>query len=386
MGVQGFGTDPLKRIWLFRLDNTGETLWQKVLAQNDTSIWNEVGQQLFITNNYDFIVSGECYTRDPQNPSLYWLHPLLLKNDSTGTMTWELPLIQVNGDTTYGQAAKSLTDNQGMIYTTGRRIFPPNSPTPGDKPAFFRTTSSGSLIACTVLTPNVTFGATIPITWLMDSTLVLGAGWGTDSDPKLGLFKTDKLGNILQTRILMSKIADIPDQVTTFDNKVVVLSDTPLVGTGRRTTVFKVNSGLMDDTLYTRPYVYDSLCPHAIPSDLILLDCIVVNIDEPFRQPERLALKVWPNPVSDQVHIELPDYMVTASSTPSYNITTLFQQWRTATLTIFNLEGDLVWSKEVTRLEKQVECTVEDWPNGLYLVKLTYAGGTVKTVKVMVRH
>ncbi len=386
MGVQGYGTDPDKRIWLFRLDNSGETIWQKVLAQNDTSIWGEDGQQLYITKNYDFIVSGDCYYPDPNVPYLSWLHPLLLKNDSSGNSTWESPLLQFNGDTTFGQGVHSLTDNQGMIYTTGRRIYRAGTASPGDKPALFRTTASGSLISCAVLAPDASVGETIPFSWLMDSTLVMGAGWGTLSDPKLGFFKTDKLGNILQTRILMTKIADISQQITTFDNKIVATTDHPLVGTSEKTTVFKVNSALEDDTLYNYPYVYDSLCPHAIPSNLILLDCIVVNIDEPFRQPDRLAMRVWPNPASAVVHIDLPDYLITLIKTRSFNVTTLHQQWGTATISIYNLDGKLMWQKEVKRQEKEIECTVEDWQNGLYMVKLTFAGVPVANIKVIVSH
>jgi len=45
-----------------------------------------------------------------------------------------------------------------------------------------------------------------------------------------------------------------------------------------------------------------------------------------------------------------------------------------------------MWQKEVKRQEKEIECTVEDWQNGLYMVKLTFAGVPVANIKVIVSH
>jgi hypothetical protein len=53
--------------------------------------------------------------------------------------------------------------------------------------------------------------------------------------------------------------------------------------------------------------VYDSLCPYPIASDTITLDCEVVGMDEPFQNPETGRLKVYPDPTSDILHIEIPE-------------------------------------------------------------------------------
>ncbi len=80
------------------------------------------------------------------------------------------------------------------------------------------------------------------------------------------------------------------------------------------TYLFKLTQDLEQDTFYTTPFVYDSLCPYQIASDTIVPDdCgVIVGIEEPGggeagKQGGMEAwghggLKIWPNPASGVIH------------------------------------------------------------------------------------
>lgn len=75
----------------------------------------------------------------------------------------------------------------------------------------------------------------------------------------------------------------------------------------------KLNYNLDDDTLYTLPFTYDSLCPYQIASDTILQDdCrIIVRIEEEKEnggqgeEGKKGGMEIWPNPARDQIHVRL---------------------------------------------------------------------------------
>jgi hypothetical protein len=85
-----------------------------------------------------------------------------------------------------------------------------------------------------------------------------------------------------------------------------------------------MNENLEDDTLYNQPLVYDSLCPHEIQSDTVLLDCgLFVNIDEiPTQEEYESTIKISPNPARDWVVLALPD--VVAAGKVELNIYDIF--------------------------------------------------------------
>ena len=73
--------------------------------------------------------------------------------------------------------------------------------------------------------------------------------------------------------------------------------------------MWKMNENLEDDTLYTQPLTYDSLCPYEIQSDTVLLDCgLFVHIDEiPTKEEYESTIKISPNPAREWAVLTLPD-------------------------------------------------------------------------------
>jgi hypothetical protein len=174
------------------------------------------------------------------------------------------------------------------------------------------------------------------------------------------------------------------DAIVDHDNKLFLVQ--PLHdGYQWRSYAWKLNADLEYDTLYTHPYVYDSLCPHPIASDTIPLDCVIVGLDEPFTNPATGKLKVYPNPASNILHIEIPEQLKTETSTPVFNLSTVYHQWQSAHLEIYNLFGKKMLSKEVVQSEKEVAVDVSSWPRGMYVVRLVYNGQTVSSEKILVQ-
>ncbi len=90
----------------------------------------------------------------------------------------------------------------------------------------------------------------------------------------------DTLGNLLNSTILIQDLYTSILQVT-YDGKLLYGSNT-YQNNEFDAYLTKLNQNLEDDTLYTRPYTYDSLCPYQIVSDTIVQDdCeLIVGIEE----------------------------------------------------------------------------------------------------------
>jgi len=141
-----YGDDPVnERIWLYRLNNTGDLTWKKLYTLSDTMAYFTEGLNLQITTNFTFIINGICYYPDPGSPWPQILRPFIVKTDSTGSLDWELPWKVVNNESFHGESYNSVIDNQGLIYSSARHIVY-DIANPGDKPCLIKTDTDMRLI------------------------------------------------------------------------------------------------------------------------------------------------------------------------------------------------------------------------------------------------
>ncbi len=385
--IYSYGDDPIhERVWLYRLDNNGDLLWKNLYGQTSTDIKFEQGEDLYLTSDFHFIISGFCYYPDPGSSTPYYLRPFVIKTDSTGTAEWELPWSLINSENFYGESYSSVSDNHGTIYTAGRHIVIGGT-NAGDKPCMMKTDSSGNELSYHDIFPLSKMGACSTINWFADSTLALGYGW-TDTltstlDGMVGVVKCNQNGDILIDKPLFVNQYMFGDGVSTFDNKLL------LVGGFKNSTwttqAYKFNSNLEFDSIYTRPFTYDSLCPHPIPSDTIPLNCVLVGTEEQQAEDERTEILIFPNPAEDVLHIVLPNQIKTTQKTTAFSITTWRARWEATTLAVFDLFGRQRFTRELKYGEKEVTLSVSGWQPGLYLIRLSYHDQTVASGKVVVR-
>jgi len=387
--IQAYGDDPIhERIWLYRLDNEGNLIWKQLYGQSSAEIKNGESQNLYITPDYHFIITGYCYFPDPGNPTPSYLRPFIIKIDSAGALEWELPWSIINGENFFGMSYFSVPDNQGTIYTASRHIVIGGS-SPGDKPCLIKTDSNGNELSYSDIFPLSKMGSSATINWFADSTIAISYAW-TDTltpaqDGTVGVVKCNRNGEILIDKPILINSYMFGDAVTTYDNKLLLVGGfKDGIGTWH-THAYKLNSNLEYDTIYTQPFVYDSLCPHPIPSDTIPLGCLLVGTEEHAEPAEQTEMLVYPNPATDILHIMLPNQLKTTEKSIHFNITTFRSRWNRVDLEGYDLFGRKVFSRPVPFDEKEIEVDVSGWEAGMYLMRLVYNNYTVCTVKVVKR-
>ena len=371
-------------IFLFRLNQNGDLLWQQRYALSDPLFVGAAGENMIITPDDHYLINGYCYYPDSGTTTPKYLRPLIIKVDSLGTADWELPWSRIGASSFHGESYRSVIDNQQNIYSCGRHIIPSGSNV-GDKPTMLKTDSKGNELSYHDLVPNSWQAVFFNINWFQDSTIALDGGWAVTPGQvgQIGIFKVDRNGNILDSANIIKSYYCFSDAVVDHENKLFLIQGQYL-GNMWQTYVWKLNSDLEFDTLYSQPFVYDSLCPHTIASDTISLDCVIVGLNEPFENPETGRLKVYPNPASDVLHVEISDKLKSETHSPVFNLSTVYHQWGSAVLEVFDLFGRKVYSKEVFQSAGDLDIDVTGWGKGMYVARLVYNGKTVSTAKVMV--
>jgi len=381
----GYDLNSNRKVHLYRLDQSGDLIWQQVYGQEDTLMMNGAdGYDMIVTPDNHYIISGYCYYPDSGTTSPRYLRPLLIKVDSSANTAWELPWSYINGNNFYGMGYRSIIDNQNIIYASGRHIISSDTLT-GDMPTIMKTDSIGNEILYNDLVPDSWQAVFFNINWFQDSTIELDGGWimTPGGEGQIGVFKVDKAGNFIDYVNIQETVYCFADAIVDQDNKLFLVQPKH-EGSIWRTYAWKLNSNLEFDTLYTQPLVYDSLCPHAIASDTIPLDCVIVGLDEPFTNPETGRLKVHPNPAQDILHIVIPDKLKRQDNNPVFNLTTVYHQWGSAVIEIYDLFGRKMFSKKVLQADKELEIDVSAWPPGMYVVRLVYNNQTVGSEKVII--
>jgi hypothetical protein len=333
--------DAYARISLVKMDQTGEPIWIQRLAQEDTLIYNEEGNYLYLTCDSNYLVSGHAY-----HPGK---HPFWIKSDTLGMQIWDL-----FWNSLVGQAHQVIEKDTGIYYSTGWGI---GSGRP-QSPVLMKFDRNGNPIDMYFLMGDtISGGSASGIDFLNDTNLIIGIAWKSESSPVQNyseVFLTDTLGNALLRRFLLNEF-NVPNQtIKTSDNKIIV-SGNYVTDNNWDIYLWKMNTNLEDDTLYTQPLTYDSLCPYEIQSDTVDLDCgIFVNIDElPTKEVYESIIKISPNPARDWIAISFPENV---SSGPNE-------------IAIFNLFGQAVIKNKVSPQNNVASLNISNLPPGIYLAK-----------------
>jgi hypothetical protein len=140
--------------------------------------------------------------------------------------------------------------------------------------------------------------------------------------------------------------------IKSFDFKIVAIG-TFYVDGNFDIYMWKMNADLEDDTLYTQPLIYDSLCPYEILSDTVELDCdLFVNIDEiPTKEEYESTIKISPNPARDWITLTLPENVSSGA----------------IELAIYNIFGQEAMKKEFNNNGKIFSREISSLPPGMYI-------------------
>jgi hypothetical protein len=374
----GFANDPNQtyQINLYKVDSIGNLVWHKAYAP-DSLLFGEVGQDIFVTTDA-ILITGDGYYPSPGQPG-GWIRPYFIKTDAAGNDTWKL----VYGVNNFyiGDEKTTVESPNHDYYSVGRNLGYQT----GMAASLIKVLGSGAGSYQHNLIDSTVLGGATTINLLNDTTLIIGAAWAyNEIGGPMGLLKTDTLGLIKKIKILNPYTGNtLASTVKTLDDKFIsIASQAP--GGVWEIYAYKVNADLEYDSIYNQPFVYDSLCPYPIISDTIVPDCdIIVNVEEPFSNPESHKLKVFPNPAASSVMVVFPKYLIRQNHMPGMMATTVYHQWTSTRLEIYDLKGSHLLSKEIPKNMEQLEMDISSWPPGMYYFRLVYKNETVAGEKVI---
>ena len=374
-----------QRIWLFKLDNLGDIIWQKLYAQADTNIFNEEGRELLLTSDGGYLITGDAsYLVPPW--TFGYRHPLIIKTDSNGVYQWTLAFGALYAYKEDG-GTSSHENQYGFFYSTSRH-FRDSIPL-GDSPGFIKVSPDGEEVYWRDLFPNTVLGIDNTMDFINDSVMIISSSWSyssTTSD-STGVIKVDTLGNVIKLKALLTDVINtLRASTLTFNNKYLVTGGFSVNGADPHIYLFKLNYDLEYDSIYTRPFTYDSLCPYPIVSDTTNLDdCeVITSIKTPEEYEEKSHIKVYSNPAEDQITIEMPKYLVRKSSGNGIIATTIYHQWKEVRLEVFDLFGKLKFCETVPQLKKSVIQKVYAWSTGMYVARVVFMNEVVAREKFVV--
>jgi hypothetical protein len=356
--LQYYRSDSLySRIGLVKLNLDGEPLWIQYLAQADTLISNEEGHALLLTSNSNYLISGRCFYPG--------LKPFWISTDTAGEQIWDL-----KWSNCIGTCFQTIEHHDGIFYSMGYSV-PPGS---NNIPTIYKFDASGNEISKMLLLGDTVFASGgRSILKINYTTLLTGVVWSDLGYPNevahSEVFMVDTTGNLINRRLLLYEDTAPSILNLTFDNKIIVAGQY-VVGSYWDIYLWKMNTELEDDTLYTQPLTYDSLCPYEIQSDTVDLDCgVFVNIDElPTKEEYESTVKISPNPARDWIVLSLPDIKLSGNNE----------------ITIYNLFGQEVMKNKVVPQNKIISLNIASLPPGLYLVTCKDSKNKMLTGKFVV--
>ena len=373
-----FETNPASNISLFKFNGNGDLIWHQFYPM-DSIYYEDQPKDLIVDHDGYLILNGRYYPDSgTTGPAIIRHH--FLKTDTAGNKIWDL--VYGANSNFYGNPWAVTKSNNGDYYEVGYRLdFPVGiSPSCLIKVKHDGTPSYNAMIS------GEESGGLGSIDFLFDSLLVMMGAWYENSIKHDGFIKTDTLGNLIQLKDVYQGSNSYYYATKTIDNKFIALNN-DATGANWKIFAIKVKSDLEYDTIYTQTFTYDSMCPQTIVSDTVdpMCDNVYVSIEEPFRDPEITRLKIFPSPADDIVTIEMPEYLMAHDTSGAVPIVTVYHQWGTASLEVYDLSGKQVFRKEVAKAEKEFRLDVSNWDRGIYVFRLLYNNRTVAAEKLIIK-
>jgi hypothetical protein len=366
----------IHRIHLFKFDSAGTLEWHKFYLPDSLGFGDDATN--LMVDSAGIIVTGSIYFPMPGQPG-GWIRPYFIRTDLDGNELWST--IYTDGGDYIGDTWETVRDKNGAFYSAGRH----NAGFAGENPGLIKLNPDGSSNFNKDLIENATGGDATTILQIHDSVLIIHGGWTIPNQDTIrcGVIRSDTLGNVIKTKKLPVYSRGW-SSAKTFNDKLLFLDHAEISGQSIM-ALSKLNMDLEYDSVYTYPYVYDSLCPGGVVSDTIDPDCnLIVNIDEPLSNPETTQLKVFPNPANGIVTIEMPKYLVVSENSGAFPSTTIYHHWESTTLEAYDINGQKVYSRKIVQSTGTVQLDVSHWPRGMYMVRLVFRNQTAASVKVVV--
>ena len=348
-GESGF----VDRVCLVRFNKSGDFQW-KQCYNSGAAMGNELCRDIILTPDNGYLLTGFCYHSNPGD-TLAWLSPYYIKTDSLGNFEWETISGQYPANVEGIGWTTTVSPDNNYYYSSISHYYRGSV---GDAPGLLKMDMLGNVVDIyDIETPNE-IGILFEAKFFTDSTLVASAAFGYEysSYPKAVII--DTIGNILDDQFLLNNIY-MAKVRRTFDNKFLFYTQAYDEEEEQFDAyLFKLNQQLEDDTFYTYPFQYDTLCPYSIASDTIVQDnCdIIVGIgeeeEEMGRKGGKERMELYPNPAMNQINCRLSIVDCRYS------------------IFILDMFGRKQEEIQIPKEQKEIQIDVSDYPQGIYIAVL----------------
>jgi hypothetical protein len=375
-----------KRVWTIKLDLSGNVVWKKSYFVKDACYRNEQARDIMLTPDNGLLVTSDGYY-DPAGGWNGKLYSILIKTDSLGNEQWITRWGEENNYYSLLPLSPAFSES-GSFFCANTHYQ--STPIPGYVPSFLITSPTGQELFSADLLNNTEAGITTRLHFLYPDTLIMACGWKRPfEDYQEGVIKCDTNANTISVKVLLDSVINTFEGSTlTFDTKMVLVGGFTKLNNTSDLYIFKINSNLDLDSLYTVTRTYDSLCPYQIVSDTFdLEDCgIYTSLKSPDINTEAYKMKVYPVPATDILHLKLPEELIAMKTLNGVNVQTIYHQWDKTTLQFFNLHGQLIHEREIESSQKEIDIKSSEWHPGMYSGRLIYNGLIVGEIKVVIIH
>ena len=359
----------IERNQLWKFDTLGDILWNaQIVPEYDyPEIDDPTGYDFICISGGGFLFSGYAYMQDTTVPQQWWrLQHLLVKTDSLGNELWVKPdslnLEKVG-------AICAVSEYNDNFYSVG--YF--KDLIPRYLPYFAKVAQNGEILVESILHPDTLYSILIGLQRI-DSSFFHSAQcfYDTSYDEFTGIFRTDTNGLLSGYKLNYSGHPHLGASTGSLNNKFLVAGYAPYNYSNPLDVdawAMKVNENLEYDSLYSFPFVYESLCPFPIPTDTVDCDCdLITGYGEPVPVAERFRVEIYPNPATEKVQIRLNDL-------------TGQEKMELKKVILFDLFGRRVMGKDFV---KETEVETGKLNSGIYLVMVEKDGEVLARGKLVV--
>jgi len=367
-------SDPSYIVQLFKFDSEGSLLWKKNYRPDSLIFDEEVND---VRVDFDgYLLTSKCFYPDPGNPNIGYERPYFIKTDTAGNITWWVVYGEVNGYR--GQVwDQTIRSSSGNYYGYGWHS------NYCDAPGLVKIIGNGQESYFQDVIPGACPGGLATATFLDDTTLVMLAGGTVNNVYTRCWMKTDTMGICkYYVEYLEDWMGNTTHTVRTHDNKFVNVSK----GTSHLIYLYKINSNLEFDTVYSHQYVYDSLCPGGVISDTINPDCdLIVGIDDVLSESILYHMKIYPNPALATLTIEFPKHLQMTDKKSGLTTSSIYYTGQSTTLEVYDFNGKNVFTKEIPKDLQHLEIDISSWNRGVFYFRLIYKNQTVSGEKIILQ-
>lgn len=353
----------------------GDLRWKKPYASKlDYPLLDQSGGARFYLFDDLFLIAGVCYTAYPNGDSNhYYLHPFFIGIDTLFEEKWVLPF--GISDSLGGKAWGAIPLSDSIIMGFGTHKFTAEGEIKNNSLLMFFDYEGNEVgyntIESSQIGNDIDENQIGDMRWINDTLLFASVVYSKDDDMNHFCdIQTDTSAFVHKVAMVDTNSGGggISNMLKTFDNKYVVTTGYIENGNGD-IYLYKKNSDLEHDTVYSGTFTYDSLCEEQITSGTINLggcDIITDIKDVP-------TLEEY-NADRNKIHISaIPNPTLSNEVTLKFRNTNVFDNIE---LKCYNVFGTLMHSDRLFQDSGERKLNVQNWNKGIYFA-IVYSNNNI---------